>query len=138
MGGHMAAITAALTPFPVACAAMATGASASSIYTRGLMSWCVDYDRLAGAPERRAVAQERLHAFFDAADITNYPPAVCTKAAIILGCTRDGYVLRSETERLHRHWQGSTLRWLHAGHFSALVTGRRPLCDCVVDAIEKL
>ncbi len=36
MGGHMAAITAAVTPFPVACAALATGASASNIYTRGL------------------------------------------------------------------------------------------------------
>jgi hypothetical protein len=138
MGGHMAAITAAVTPFPVACAAMAAGASASSIYTRGLMSWYIDFDRLAGAPERRAVVQERLHAFFDAADITNYPPAMRTAAAIILGCTRDGYVLRSETERLHRHWPGSTLRWLAAGHFSALVTSRRVLCDCVVEAIEKL
>ena len=138
MGGHMAAITAAVTPFPVACAAMATGASASSIYTRGLMSWCVDFDRLAGTPDRRAVAQERLHVFFDAADITHYPPAMRTRAAIILGCTHDGYVLRSETERLHRHWPGSTLRWLPAGHFSALVTCRRALCDCVVEAIEKL
>jgi alpha/beta hydrolase family protein len=138
MGGHMAAITAAVTPFPVACAAMATGASASSIYTRGLMSWSVDFDRLAGTPDRRAVAQERLHAFFDAADITNFPPAMRTRAAIILGCSRDGYVLRSETERLHRHWPGSTLRWLPAGHFSALVTSRRALCDCVVEALEKL
>ena len=30
MGGHMAAITAAVTPFPIACAALATGASAST------------------------------------------------------------------------------------------------------------
>lgn len=134
----MAAITAAVTRFPVACAALATGASASSSYARGLMSWCVDFDRLAGASELRAVAQRRLHAFFDAADITNYSPAMRTGAAIILGCTRDGYVLRSETERLHQRWPGSTLRWLRAGHFSALVTSRRTLCDCVVEAIEKL
>ncbi len=51
---------------------------------------------------------------------------------------RDGYVLRSETERLHEHWPGSTLRWISAGHFSALVSSRRALCDCVSDAVEKL
>jgi hypothetical protein len=138
MGGHMAAITAAVTPFPIACAALATGASASTIYTRGLMSWCVDFDSLAEEPAQRAEAQERLHRFFDAADITNYPVPIRPDASIILGCTRDGYVLRSETERLHQHWTGSTLRWLNAGHFSALITSRKTLCDCLSDAIEKL
>jgi len=138
MGGHMAAITAAVTPFPVACAALATGASASNIYTRGLMSWGVDFDGLGGGPAQRAAAQERLHRFFDAADITHYGSPLRTDAAVISGCTRDGYVLRSETERLHRHWPGSTLRWLPAGHFSALMTNRRALCDCVANAIEKL
>jgi hypothetical protein len=138
MGGHMAAITAAVTPFPIACAALATGASASSIYTRGLMSWCIDFDRLAEQPAQRSAAQERLHGFFDAADITNYPPPIRVDASVILGCTRDGYVLRSETERLHQYWFGSTLRWLNAGHFSALVTSRKTLCDCLLDAISKL
>jgi len=138
MGGHMAAITAAVTPFPVACGALATGASASSIYTRGLMSWCVDFDRLAGEPAQRTVAQKRLHELFDAADITHYPPPIRVDASVILGCTRDGYVLRSETERLHQYWAGSTLRWLNAGHFSALVTSRKALCDCLSEAIAKL
>jgi len=138
MGGHMAAITAAVTPFPIACAALATGASASTIYTRGLMSWCVDFDRLAVELTHRTAAEERLHEFFDAADITNYPVPIRADASIILGCTRDGYVLRSETERLHQHWAGSTLRWLNAGHFSALVTSRKTLCDCLSDAMAKL
>ncbi len=84
MGGHMAAITAAVTPFPIACAALATGASASSIYTRGLMSWCIDFDRLAEQPAQRCAAQERLHGFFDAADITNYPPPLRVDASVIL------------------------------------------------------
>ena len=138
MGGHMAAITGAVTPYPLACAALATGASASSIYTRGLMSWCIDYDGLAGKAGHRSAAQQRLHRFFDAADITNYPPPLRADASMVLGCTRDGYVLRSETERLHRHWAGSTLRWLNAGHFSALVTSRRALCDCIHDTLQKL
>ena len=138
MGGHMAAITAAVTALPIACAALATGASASAIYTRGLMSWCVDYNRLAGDPERHVIAKDRLHAFFGAADITNFLPPLRVDAAVILGCSRDGYVLRAETERLHQHWNGSTLRWLNAGHFSALVTSRKALCDCICDSLAAL
>jgi len=138
MGGHMAAITAAVSPFPVACAALAAGASAASVYTRGLLSWGVDFDSLGGGPAQRAEAQERLQRLYEAADITRYGSPVRTDAAVIGGCTRDGYVLRSETERLHRHWPGSTLRWLPAGHFSALMTSRKALCDCVTEAIEKL
>ena len=138
MGGHMAAITAAVSPFPMACAALATGASASSIYTRGLLSWSVDLGALGRAPTQDAMVRERLRRFFAAADLTHYAPPLRPDAAVIAGCTRDGYVLRSETERLHQHWLGSTLRWISAGHFSALVTQRRRLCDCIEDAIAKL
>ncbi len=138
MGGHMAAITAAVCPFSVACAALATGASASSIYTRGLLSWSVDLDVLGGGANLRAAARERLQQLFAVADITRYPPPIRVDAAIIAGCTRDGYVPSNETERLHRHWQGSTLRWIPAGHFSALVTSGTVLRDCVADAAGKL
>jgi len=138
MGGHMAAITAAVSPFPVACAAMAAGASASSVYTRGLLSWSVDFSRLGGGATQRAAAQARLQNLFSVADVTCFPSPMRADAAVIAGCKRDGYVLRSETERLHRHWPGSSLRWIPAGHFSALVSSRRALCDCVADAVAKL
>jgi len=133
MGGHMAALTAAVSPCPMACAALATGASASAIYTRGLLSRSVDWAALGGD-----AARERLRTLFDAADITNFRPPVRADAAVVSGCTHDGYVLPSETERLHRHWKGSTLRWIDAGHFSALITQRRALQACVEEAIEKL
>jgi hypothetical protein len=138
MGGHMAAITAAVTPFAVGCAALATGASASSIYTKGLLSWSVDLDVLGGAPDLRVGARERLLQLFEVADVTRYPLPVRPDAAVIAGCKRDGYVFNSETERLHQHWRGSALRWIPAGHFSALVTSRRALCDCVDEAADKL
>jgi hypothetical protein len=47
-------------------------------------------------------------------------------------------VLPIETERLGRHWKGCTLRWIEAGHFSALLTQRRALCECVEEAVGKL
>lgn len=138
MGGHMAAIAAAVSPQPLACAALATGASASSIYTRGLLSWSVDIDTLGGGREGRSTACERLRELFDIADVTRYRPPIRADAAVISGCTGDGYVLPSETERLHRHWHGSTLRWIRAGHFSALLSSRKVLRDCVEEAIGRL
>ena len=138
MGGHMAAITAAVTPLPVACAALATGGSASAIYTRGLLSWSVDFDSLGSAVGGSAAARERLRGLFDTADVTGYRPPLRVDAAVVSGCTRDGYVLPSETERLGRHWKGCTLRWIEAGHFSALLTQRRALCECVEEAVGKL
>ncbi len=138
MGGHMAAITAAVTPLAVGCAALATGASASSIYTRGLLSWSVDFQALAGAPDLRAMASERLRQLFEVADVTRYPLPCRPDAAVIVGCKRDGYVFNTETERLHSYWKGSTLRWIPAGHFSALMTSRRALCDAVAESANKL
>ncbi len=75
MGGHMAAITAAVAPKPVACAALATGASASSIYTEGLLSWSVDFDALGGGKAGRTKAKERLRKLFDVADVTQISPS---------------------------------------------------------------
>jgi pimeloyl-ACP methyl ester carboxylesterase len=138
MGGHMSAITAAVTPFAVGCAALATGASATSIYLRGLLSWSVDLDALVDESDSRRSAKARLAQLFDVADLTRYPLPVRPDAAVIAGCKRDGYVFNSETERLHQHWKNSTLRWIPAGHFSALVTSRRVLCDCIDEAADRL
>jgi len=138
MGGHMAAITAAVTPFAIGCAALATGASATSIYLRGLLSWSVDLDALVDDSDSRRSAKARLAQLFDVADLTRYPLPVRPDAAVIAGCKRDGYVFNSETERLHQHWKNSTLNWIPAGHFSALVTSRRALCDCIAEASDRL
>jgi hypothetical protein len=138
MGGHMAAITAAVTPVAVGCAALATGASASSIYTRGLLSLSVDLDALGDKPDLQTSAKARLAQLFDVADLTRYQLPERPDAAVVAGCKRDGYVFNSETERLHLHWKGSTLRWIPAGHFSALMTSRRALCDCIDLSAEKL
>jgi Alpha/beta hydrolase domain containing 18 len=138
MGGHMAAITAAVTPFPVACAALATGASAAPIYTKGLLSWSVNLEALAAAEGEPLAAKERLRLLIEAADLTRHAPPIRTDAALLVGCVRDGYVLAHEVERLHKHWAGSTLRWLPAGHVTGLVFFRSALCNAVADATARL
>ncbi len=138
MGGHMAAITAAVSPFPVACAALATGASAAPIYTKGLLSWSVNLEALAVEPGQQSAAKERLHLLIEAADVTRHAPPMRADAAIVVGCARDGYILSEEIERLHQYWSGSALRWLPAGHVTALMFYRGALRDAVADATAKL
>jgi predicted alpha/beta hydrolase family esterase len=138
MGGHLAALTAAITPEPVGCAALATGASAAAVYTLGLLHWSVDFQSLASGYDGTAVARQRLEKIFLAADITQHPRPMRCDAAVVVGCKRDAYVLPSETERLHEYWKGSSLRWVDSGHFSALMTCRKALCDCVVEAADRL
>jgi predicted alpha/beta hydrolase family esterase len=103
-----------------------------------LLSWSVDLDALVDVSDSRRSAKARLAQLFDVADLTRYPLPVRPDAAVIAGCKRDGYVFNSETERLHQHWKNSTLRWIPAGHFSALVTSRRALCDCIAEAADKV
>ena len=138
MGGHMAAITAAASPFPVGCAAFATGASAAPIYTKGLLSWSIDLKALTTDQDQQQAARNRLHRLIQAADVTRQSPPIRTDAAFLVGCARDGYVLANEVKRLHEHWPGSTLRWLPAGHVTGLFFFRAALRDAVVDATRKL
>jgi hypothetical protein len=138
MGGHMAAITAAASPFPVACAALATGASAAPIYTEGLLSWSINLKALATNQDQQRAARNRLHRMIQAADVTRQSPPIRTDAAFLVGCARDGYVLANEVKRLHEYWPGSTLRWLPAGHVTGLFFFRAALRDAVVDATRKL
>jgi pimeloyl-ACP methyl ester carboxylesterase len=138
MGGHMAAITAAVSPFPVACAALATGASAAPIYTQGLLSWSVNLRALSTEKDQQQAARKRLHLMIEAADVTRQSPPIRSDAAFLVGCASDGYVLANEVKRLHEHWPGSTLRWLPAGHVTGLLLFRAALRDAVVDATRKL
>ena len=138
MGGHMAAITAAVSRFPVACAALATGASAAPIYTKGLLSWSVNLNALTAFEGQKVAAKERLELLIEAADLARHTPPLRTDAAVLVGCKRDGYILADEVKRLHQHWPGSTLRWLPAGHVTGLLFFRAALCDAVADATAKL
>jgi len=138
MGGHMAAITAAVCPFPIACAALATGASAAPIYTQGLLSWSIDLAALAGKTGLQSEANERLRRLIEASDLMQYAPPLRTDAAVLVGCVRDGYVLPNEILRLHEYWPGSELRWLQAGHVTAVIRGRSFLRGAVADATDRL
>ncbi|MBZ4418035.1 alpha/beta hydrolase family protein [Myxococcus sp. RHSTA-1-4] len=138
MGGYMAALTAALFPEPVAVAALAAGASPVPVFTRGLLSWSIAFEELDGSRRDAGQARARLGRIFDLANLTKFPPPRQPGAAILLACRKDGFVPAAETRALHAHWKQSELRWVNAGHVSAIVTERAALRAAVRDALARV
>ncbi len=138
MGGYMAALTAVLFPEPLAVAALAAGASPVPVFTRGLLSWSIAFAELDGARRDAEQARSRLGRIFDLANLTRFPPPRQPGAAILLACARDGFVPAAETRALQAHWKHSELRWVNAGHVSAILTERAALCGAVRDALRRV
>ncbi|AKQ70792.1 Hypothetical protein A176_007704 [Myxococcus hansupus] len=138
MGGYMAALTAAVVSEPVAVAALAAGASPVPVFTQGLLSWSIAFALLDGPRGDAAQARLRLGRIFDLANLTRFPPPKQPDAAVLVACRRDGFVPGEETLALHAHWPGSELRWVDAGHVSALFTERAALCAAIRDALARL
>ncbi|MCP3139784.1 alpha/beta hydrolase family protein [Pyxidicoccus xibeiensis] len=138
MGGYMAALTAVLVPEPLGVAALAAGASPVPVFTRGLLSWSIAFADLDGARRDAEQARQRLGRIFDLANLTRFPPPSQPGAAILLACRRDGFVPAEETRTLQAHWGQSELRWVDAGHVSAVVTERAALCAAVRDSLARV
>ncbi len=138
MGGYMAALTAAVVPEPLAVAALAAGASPVPVFTRGLLSWSIAFALLDGPRGDAEQARHRLGRIFDLANLTRFPPPRQPEAAVLLACRGDGFVPGEETLALHAHWPQSELRWVDAGHVSALFTERAALCAAVRDALSRV
>ncbi|MGO9832574.1 MAG: alpha/beta hydrolase family protein [Myxococcaceae bacterium] len=138
MGGFMAALVAALTPEPLAVAALAAGTTPAPVYTSGLLSRSVDFTALGETCGGAEKARERLAGLFGLADVSRFSAPARPEAAVVVGCRQDGYVAQLDTEALAAHWAGSSLRWLKAGHISALLLHRRELRGAVAEALGRL
>ncbi|MFP2927245.1 alpha/beta hydrolase family protein [Pyxidicoccus sp. 3LG] len=138
MGGYMAALTAVLVPEPLGVAALAAGASPVPVFTRGLLSWSIAFEELDGSRRDAEQARHRLGRIFDLANLTRFPPPRQPGAAILLACRRDGFVPEGETRALQAHWGHSELRWVNAGHVSAILTERTALCAAVRDSLARV
>jgi dienelactone hydrolase len=137
MGGNLTAVVAATVPFGVAAVPMAPSASPASVFTEGALRIWPDLPALAVGGEDVEAARERLRAWLLRFDATRLPPPRAPHAAIVVGTRADGFVPPREMERIAAHWR-CELRWLDAGHASALLFHRAALRQAVVDAIGRL
>ncbi len=132
MGGTIAALVGATVDARIAVAVLAAGLSSAPVMTHWMLSWSVDYDVLG--IEGRA----RIRRFVERGDLVHFPKPRAIDAAIVLGCRRDWYIPPEQVSALHRLWRGSELRWVNAGHVSALFTERRALRAAVYDSLDRL
>lgn len=134
MGGHIAALTAATFPEPIACAPLAAGLSAVPVFCHDTLSQSVRWDVLSqGVAEPR----RRMATLVGLSDIDRFSPPVAPKATVLLGARSDAYVRSQQVKALHAHWAGSDLRWFSGGHVSAYIR-RKVLVDALLGAIERL
>ena len=138
MGGFMAALVAARTPEPLAVAALAAGTTPAPVFTKGLLARSVDFSRLGQASGGEEGARARLASLFGLADVLRLPVVARPSAAVVVGCLKDGYVRAEDTRALAAHWPQSQLRWLQAGHVSAVLFHRAALRAAVAEAFRGL
>ncbi|MEL6340067.1 MAG: alpha/beta hydrolase family protein [Myxococcota bacterium] len=137
-GGVMAAFCAALTDFPVAVAARGMADSVADLFTRDNFSQIVLWDRLAidcGSEKR---ARHVFRRALEVVRVSQFPPPLCPEAAILLASRYDRFIDPGEARRLHRHWRGSELRWLTAGHVTGLFLNVNQHVITIRDAFTKL
>jgi hypothetical protein len=137
MGGQMAAMVGASVPFPCAAVPVAPTCSPDSVLENELIRHVAHWAALAGEGEDAEAARRGLCALLARFSVTALPPPRCPEAAIVVGTAQDGIVPPSEMRCIAEHW-GSELRWLDAGHVSAVIRHQGDMRRALSDAFDRL
>ncbi|MEX2322670.1 MAG: alpha/beta hydrolase family protein [Acidimicrobiia bacterium] len=135
MGGNIAGFVASLVDVPVAIAPIAAAYAAGPVFLDGVLRHTIAWDALGGD---NGATVDRLQRVLTAGSILNHPPPPHMRAAAILAGSRDGFVPTSATLAIHRHWPGSQMNWINAGHASLLVRHRAEQADTIEASFDRL
>jgi hypothetical protein len=135
MGGNISAFVGALVGFPTAITPVAGSHSPGPPFLQGVMRGGIAWDALGGEnPE----TEGRLRSFLHSASVLDHDPPAHARAAVMLAGTIDGFVPTSAVLALHRHWPGSEMEWVRAGHATLLWRHKDRMADAVVRAFDRL
>jgi predicted alpha/beta-hydrolase family hydrolase len=137
MGGQMAAMVGAAAPFPCAVVPIAPTCSPDSVLQNGFIRHVAHWAALMREGEDAEAARRGLCALLARFSVTALPPPRCPEAAIVVGTSQDGVVPPSEMNRIAEHW-GAELRWLDAGHVSAVLRHQGDMRRALLDAFDRL
>lgn len=138
-GGMMAAFAAATTTrFALGVVPCAAGLSATPIFTKGALSRALDWRALA--KDRGSVLEARRAFEHALAPITLslHPPLARPDLAILVAARHDGFIPLREVVALHRHWRGSELRWVPAGHVTSVVLHQSGHRQAIGDVLARM
>lgn len=137
MGGQMAAMVGASMSFPCAIVPIAATCSPDSVLRDGVLRHVAHWAALAADGEDLEAARLALCTHLARFSVTKLPAPLLPEAAIVVGTKGDGVVPPSEMQRIADHW-GSELRWLDAGHVSAVLRHRGAMREAIADAFHRL
>ena len=137
MGGQMAAMAGAATDFPVAVVPIAASCSPDTVLRHGVLRHAALVSKLCCEGETEEAAREALLALLARFSVTNLPAPVVPAAAIVVGTRDDGVVPPGEMQKMADYW-GAELRWLPAGHVSAVLRHQGAMRKAIADAFERL
>ena len=135
MGGNIAGMVGVLMDTPVAIAPLAASYAAGPPFMNGVLRRTVAWDALGGeTPE----VVDRLSRVVHAGSLLNHPPPAHAASAVILAGTHDGFIPTAAALAIHRHWPGSEMDWVNAGHASLLLTKRDRMVGAIVRSFDRL
>ncbi len=130
MGGQMAAISAALAPWPLHVVAIATAASPASVFLEGPLERDVAWSALGEG------GRARLHKILTSISVLSMPPIRDRDHATLVGTRNDLIVPPRDVAAIARHWRVSP-RWLEDGHVSAIALRSHAISQAVVDTFAR-
>lgn len=138
MGGHLAALAGAQTPFGVAIVPCVAPHSGVPVFTEGLLSDECDWIALADEYGSGDRARNRLRQLLDFTSVDLFPPACSNNMVIFVAAIDDRYVPKDSTQALRMHWPHAEVRWLRGGHISSIVRHKSVFRAAIVDAMMQL
>ena len=115
----MAAFAAVTSQFAVGVVPCAAGLTAHGIFLEAALSRAFAWKKLAADAGSEAEARAIIERALDPVSLATHEPPLRPDLAIVVGASHDGFVPKRDVEALHRHWPGSELRWVAAGHVTS-------------------
>lgn len=134
MGGNIAGFVTATVDVPVASAPVAAAYSPGPVFIDGVLRHTIDWEALGGKTEENV---ETLSRFLHAPSILKFPAPAHAATAVLLAATRDGFVPTGAASAVHRHWPGSKMDWVNAGHATLLWAKRDRILEAVIEAFDR-
>jgi pimeloyl-ACP methyl ester carboxylesterase len=138
MGGHMAAKVGVLSDAPMAMVCFVTPHSAAAVFTEGLLKRYCDWQALGRELGGNGYAMQRMEELLQLTDIRLLPSPARPQDVFLIGARQDAYIPPGSIQLLHKHWPGSSLRWIGGGHVGAFLFYRKEFLRAIMGALKSM
>ena len=145
LGGYMSSISATVWPKELALVNFLGPATASGVFTRGLLSFSCSWKAITAEVSRHhpditiTNAREYLRRQMD--DVTGiylYPRPPSTRGFIIVAAKEDAYIPLEDIELFKDFWPGAEMRYLQTGHVGSFLFHNADYLTAIEDAFARL